>query len=153
LFSGVVRLNDKGEARVPLEVPDFIGQLRVMVVAFDKSKVGAADARIFVRDPVATDLVLPRFLAPGDQSIASISLHNVDGAAGSYRVRLSAIGPLEVGGDAARTVELAAGKRDLLTMPLKATDAGIAHLTLAVQEAGNFSVSSDWAMHIRPVSA
>src|SRR6185295_19799083 len=86
-------------------------------------------------------------------SLASISLHNVDGAAGSYRVRLTAIGPLEVGGDAARTVELTAGKRDLLTVPLKATDAGIAHLTLAVDGPGNFSVSRDWEIQIRPAQA
>jgi uncharacterized protein YfaS (alpha-2-macroglobulin family) len=153
LFSGVVRLDANGEARIPLEIPDFIGQLRLMVVAFDKQRVGSADARVFVRDPVATDLVLPRFLAPGDQSTASVSLHNVEGAAGAYRVRLSALGSVDVGGDATRSVELPVGKRELITFPIRATDAAISRLTLAVEGPGGFSVSRDWEIQVRPAQA
>ena len=44
LFSGPVKLDDKGEAKITLEIPDFIGQLRLMAVAYDKDKVGSADA-------------------------------------------------------------------------------------------------------------
>jgi len=36
-------------------------------VAYDKSKVGSSDARLFVRDAVTADIVLPRFLAPDDR--------------------------------------------------------------------------------------
>ena len=45
LFSGPVKLDDKGEARIALDIPDFIGQLRLMAVACDQDKVGSADAR------------------------------------------------------------------------------------------------------------
>jgi uncharacterized protein YfaS (alpha-2-macroglobulin family) len=61
LFSGPVKLDDKGEAKITLEIPDFIGQLRLMAVAYAKSRVGSADQRLIVRDAVTADVVLSRF--------------------------------------------------------------------------------------------
>ena len=36
LFSGPVKLDAEGSARIALEIPDFIGQLRLMAVAYDR---------------------------------------------------------------------------------------------------------------------
>ena len=65
LFSGLVRLDTDGAARVRFDLPDFQGQLRLMAVAFSVHKVGSGVATITVRDPVVTMVSLPRFLAPG----------------------------------------------------------------------------------------
>src|SRR6202012_2575903 len=73
LFSGPVKLDDKGDAKITLDIPDFEGQLRLMAVAFDHTKVGSADQRLFVRDAVTADVVLPRFLAPDDVSRVALS--------------------------------------------------------------------------------
>ena len=40
LFSGPVKLNDKGEADIPLDLPDFNGTLRLMAVAFTPDNFG-----------------------------------------------------------------------------------------------------------------
>ena len=92
LFSGPVKLDDKGEARIALDIPDFIGQLRLMAVAYDKSRVGSSEHRLFVRDAVTADVVLPRFLAPKDRGRVALSLHNVEGPAGDYRITMEATG-------------------------------------------------------------
>src|SRR5260370_36642726 len=86
LFSGPVKLDDKGEAKIALDIPDFIGQLRIMTVAYAKTRVGSAEQRMFVRDAGTADVVLPRFLAPKDRGRVALSLHNVDGQAGHHRV-------------------------------------------------------------------
>ena len=96
LFSGPVKLDDKGEAKIGLDIPDFVGQLRLMAVAYDKSKVGSSDARLFVRDAVTADIVLPRFLAPDDRGRVALSLHNVDGQPGDYKVTLEATGSVSL---------------------------------------------------------
>jgi uncharacterized protein YfaS (alpha-2-macroglobulin family) len=54
-------------AQVPLDIPDFNGELRLMAVAMSDKKVGHAERPLTVRDPVVADIVLPRFLAPGDR--------------------------------------------------------------------------------------
>ena len=115
LFSGPVKLDAKGEAKIALEIPDFIGQLRLMAVAYAKSRVGSADQRLFVRDAVSADVVLPRFLAPNDRGRVALSLHNVDGQAGDYRA--------DPRGDG-RGVARPAGRRDAAArrQPARAAD-------------------------------
>lgn len=150
LFSGPVKLDDKGEARIGLDIPDFIGQLRLMAVAYEKTRVGSSDQRLFVRDAVSADVVLPRFLAPKDVGRVALSLHNVDGAAGDYRVTLEATGSVSLERPVADTRRLAAGQRELLTWPLGAGEAGLGKVTVTVQGPGNFNVRREWDIQVRP---
>ncbi|MGH8734022.1 MAG: alpha-2-macroglobulin family protein, partial [Burkholderiales bacterium] len=120
LFSGPVKLDSNGEARIALEVPDFIGQLRLMAVAYAKNRVGSSDKRLYVRDAVSADVVLPRFLAPNDRGRLALSLHNIDGQAGDYRLTVQATGAVSLDRPVAETRRLAAGQRELRTWPLVA---------------------------------
>lgn len=148
LFSGVVAVKD-GVAAIPLEVPDFQGELRLMAVAWDGAKVGSAEARLTVRDPVVAEVILPRFLAPGDQGRATVLLHNVDGAEGGYALTLSGHGAV-AGDSVARTIPLAKGKREVFTVPLAAGSAGLGKVELAVKGPDGFAVSRDWPIQVRP---
>jgi uncharacterized protein YfaS (alpha-2-macroglobulin family) len=149
LFSGPVKLDDKGEAKIGLDIPDFVGQLRLMAVAYDKSKVGSSDARLFVRDAVTADIVLPRFLAPDDRGRVALSLHNVDGQPGDYKVTLEATGSVSLERPVAESIKLAANQRDLRTWTLRAGDVGFGNVTVAVSGPGNFSVKRDWDIQVR----
>jgi uncharacterized protein YfaS (alpha-2-macroglobulin family) len=51
LFSGPVKLDADGSARIPLQLPDFNGEVRLMAVAFDRSRVGRGEGKLVVRDP------------------------------------------------------------------------------------------------------
>lgn len=150
LFSGPVKLDDKGEAKISLDIPDFIGQLRLMAVAYDKGRVGSADQRLFVRDAVSADVVLPRFLAPKDLGRVALSLHNVDGQAGDYRVTLEASGSVSLERPVVETRRLATNQRELLTWPLRARDAGFGKVAVSVQGPGNFNVRREWDIQVRP---
>lgn len=149
LFSGVVAVGPDGTATIPLEVPDFQGELRLMAVAFDARRVGSAEARMTVRDPLVAEVILPRFLAPGDTGRATVLLHNVDGAAGDYHARLNGAGSV-TGLQEDRTVPLPAGKREVFTVPLTGGESGIGTVSLAVSGPGGFSVSRSWPIQIRP---
>jgi uncharacterized protein YfaS (alpha-2-macroglobulin family) len=149
LFSGPVKLDDKGEAKIGLDIPDFIGQLRLMAVAYSKTHVGATEQRLFVRDAVAADVVLPRFLAPGDRGRVALSLHNVDGQAGDYRIALEATGAVALERPVAETSALAANQRELLTWDLKAGEPGFGKVTVSVSGPGNFAVRREWDIQVR----
>ena len=60
-------LSDGGKGNVTLDIPDFNGELRLMAVAYTINKLGHAEQPLTVRDPVVAEVVLPRFLAPGDK--------------------------------------------------------------------------------------
>lgn len=150
LFSGPVKLDDKGEAKIAFDIPDFVGQLRLMAVAYEKNRVGSGEQRLFVRDAVTADVVLPRFLAPKDLGRVALSLHNVDGQAGDYRVTLTATGSISLERPIVEIKRLAANQRELLTWPLRAGDAGFGKVTVAVQGPGNFNVQREWDIQVRP---
>ena len=150
LFSGPVKLDAKGEAKIAIEVPDFIGQLRLMAVAYAKSRVGSADQRLYVRDAVSADVVLPRFLAPNDRGRLALSLHNIDGQAGDYRLTVQATGAVSLDRPVAETRRLAAGQRELLTWPLVAdNEAGFGKVAVEVSGPGNFAVRREWDIQVR----
>ncbi|HXW19408.1 MAG TPA: alpha-2-macroglobulin, partial [Roseiarcus sp.] len=131
LFSGVVRVGPDGLAHVAFDMPAFNGSVRVMVAAWSKTKVGSAQANVFVRDPVVAAGSLPRFLALGDRSELHIELNNVEGEAGDYRVDLDIHGPLVAPADAlSKTLKLATGQRAALDVPLTASGIGAASIDL-----------------------
>ena len=98
-------------ATVRFDIPDFQGQLRLMAVAYRRpqARLGAA-AAMMVRDPVVTLVSLPRFLAPGDNARIGVVVNNVEGAAGDYRLALSASGAGAFATPVDRTIPLAAGQ-------------------------------------------
>ncbi len=148
LFSGLIKLDANGAGEIALDLPDFNGQLRLMAVAFDASRIGHAEAALTVRDDVVAEVTLPRFLAPGDQSQATLSLHNVDGAAGQYTLALDASGAVTAVPPPA-TIDLAAGQRQTLRFALNAGDVGIGRLMLHVKGPNNFAVDRDWSIAVR----
>ena len=77
---------------LPFDVPDFNGELRLMAVAYSEGRVGHAEQPMTMRDPEVAEIVLPRFLAPGDKVQAALNMHNVEGQAGTYVATVRATG-------------------------------------------------------------
>ena len=147
LFSGAVTLNGDGEATIPIEVPDFNGELRLMAVAWTAQKVGSDSEPLTVRDPVPAELALPRFLAPGDVASATLLIDNVDGASGDYNVSLSGEGP--VGLETTRSFALAEDEKETALFALESGEVGIGAVGLAVEGPGGFSVARDYPIQVR----
>ena len=137
LFSGVVKVGADGAADVSFDLPAFNGSVRVMAIAWSKTKVGSAEANVIVRDPVVVTATLPRFLDLGDRSQMHVDIDNVEGEAGDYRLDLDIHGPLTAEADAlTRTVKLAAHQRASVTMPIAAAGVGTATLDLKISGPG-----------------
>jgi uncharacterized protein YfaS (alpha-2-macroglobulin family) len=148
LFSGLVALDDQGRAVIMLDIPDFAGELRLMAIAVSQTKVGQADARLTVRDALVGELSLPRFLAPGDRARATLSLHNVDGAAGTYTATINVAGGLETA-QASYSFALGGGEREETYVPLNATIIGIASVELHLIGPDGFERSRSWPIEVR----
>jgi uncharacterized protein YfaS (alpha-2-macroglobulin family) len=148
LFSGIVKLGADGKANIPLDIPDFNGSLRLMAVVWSSDKLGNADKMLIVRDPVVADLVLPRFLAPGDTASAALNLDNVEGLAGTYTATLKTSGPLSAN-TATLTRQLGKGQRLLVPVSLTGSGLGVAGVSLEVRGPGGFRVSHDWPIEVR----
>jgi uncharacterized protein YfaS (alpha-2-macroglobulin family) len=152
LFSGLVKVGPTGLANVTLDVPDFNGELRLMAVAFSANKLGHADRPLTVRDPVVAEIVLPRFIAPGDRASVALNLNNVEGRPGNYVATLTANGPVGLPNGAQQTVvtqSLRVGQRVLLPMQIEGRGIGIATMALKVTGPGGFNVTRSWQIESR----
>ena len=152
LFSGLVKVGAGGLANVSLDVPDFNGELRLTAVAFSTNKLGHADRPLTVRDPVVADIVLPRFLAPGDHASAALNLNNVEGKSGNYVATLTTSGPVGLPNGAKQTVvteALRVGQRVLVPTQMEGRGIGIATISLNVKGPGGFNVTRSWQIESR----
>ncbi|WP_395020235.1 MG2 domain-containing protein [Dongia sp.] len=150
LFSGLVKLDDAGKAAIKFDIPDYNGRLRLMAVAWDGANVGSAEAGLVVRDPVVVLSSTPRFLAPGDQSAFSVSIQNLDAAAGSYHVVLEATDAVQLGDGAVFDAELKLGDTVRKAIPLLGKSLGTGKVTMTVTGPGGFNLSHDITVPVRP---
>lgn len=100
LWSGLVSVGPDGRVEIPLQVPGYRGELRVMAVTAGPARVGSAETTVTVRDPLVLQTTLPRFLTEGDAAQVPVFVSNMTGKAGEISVSLEveeiAVGGLEV---------------------------------------------------------
>ncbi|MEN5117250.1 alpha-2-macroglobulin [Luteimonas sp. TWI662] len=149
LFAGPVKLDARGNARVPLQLPDFNGTLRVSALVFSADRYGSRDVETLVRAPVVAEASMPRVLAPGDRSTVTLDLTNFSGRAGDFDVRVDGVGPLAVG-EGSRRVSLAAGGKATLRFPVTAQP-GYTVAKVRVRVDGNgHRVDRSYDLPVRP---
>ncbi len=79
MFSGVVQVGADGKLTVPFQLPNYRGQVRVMAFTMSPTKVGRAEAKVIVKDPLVVQMTFPRFVTHEDQIMVPVFLTNVSG--------------------------------------------------------------------------
>lgn len=152
IFSGVVALNDKGEADVPLAIPDFNGTLRLMVVAYTADAYGSAEREVTVSAPIVAEIAMPRFIGPGDTSTLALDVTNMMPGEQAISIQLKTDKLLKVT-DGERTLKLAPRQRNILRFTVTPTEPyGLSRLTLDVKTSGPNPVviHREFALQIQP---
>ena len=149
-FSGIVELDDQGKAIVSFDIPQFNGTARVMAVAWTRTAVGHAQADVIIRDPVVITAGLPRFMAPGDTATMRLDIANTDAPDGEYQLAIDTGGDLTVSDTAPTSVHLAGGKRQVLTVPLTANEAGPGSIVIRLTNAEGLNVEQALSLPVRP---
>ncbi|MGC2413135.1 MAG: alpha-2-macroglobulin family protein, partial [Stellaceae bacterium] len=153
LYSGIVRLDADGAAKVHFDIPDFQGQLRLMAVAFSAKKLGSASGAVTVRDPVVTLVSLPRFLAPGDTAQIGLVINNLEGASGAYHLTLAANGAGGFPVPVDQSIRLATGDGFNGTFPLLAKTIGNVAIRLELTGPNDLKIARDFTLGVRPGQA
>ncbi len=76
LWQRAVPVGPDGSATIEMDLPRFTGELRLMAVAVDHDRYGAAEAAMTVTAPLLVEAAWPRFLAPGDRVRVPVKLFN-----------------------------------------------------------------------------
>ena len=155
LFSGPVAVGNDGLVRIPLDLPDFNGQLRLMAVAWDAERLGQAEQTLLVRDPLVTQVYLPRFLAPGDSADLTLNVQNLSAPDGDYEIRLSTEGAVSLANPATLTLRVndATAASQQHSFRLRGGEPGRGRISLQVDGPAGFSLLRDWDISVRPAQA
>ncbi|HEY8391311.1 MAG TPA: MG2 domain-containing protein, partial [Capillibacterium sp.] len=136
LWSGLVSPDQKGEATVRFTLPQFNGTLRLMAVAFDGQRFGAAESKVIVGDPIVLTPTFPRFVAPQDRFTVPVAVFNGTGKDGTFTLRLTSEGPVTLASMPVVTLELAAGEEKSASFQLEAGQ-GMGTLRFRLEVEGN----------------
>lgn len=149
LWSGEVSFDESGKAVIPLDLPNFNGELALMALAWNEQQVGEAERAVKVVAPLVAEIGWPRFGARGDETRALVQLRNMSGEDQTLSLAWTLNGGLKANGELPRTLSLKNGEEQWLTLPLTVTGAsGVASLQLAAS-GKDFAISRDWTLPLR----
>ena len=89
LFAGPVSLNARGEAEVTCRCPTSTAACAPMAVVATPGAVRQRRGRGAGGRPLVAELATPRFLTVGDSAVIALDLHNLSGAAQTFKVDVS----------------------------------------------------------------
>ncbi|WP_423855771.1 alpha-2-macroglobulin family protein [Aeromonas hydrophila] len=149
LWSGEVSFDESGKAVIPLDLPNFNGELALMALAWNEQQVGEAERAVKVVAPLVAEIGWPRFGARGDETRALVQLRNMSGEDQTLSLAWTLNGGLKANGELPGTLSLKNGEEQWLSLPLTVTGAsGVASLQLAAS-GKDFAISRDWTLPLR----
>jgi len=154
LFQAPVAFDEAGEALITFDMPDFNGKVRLMAVAFSQDSFGSAESEVIVAAPTITQLAMPRFLAPGDQSELTLDVHNLSGKSQQMTLTMTAENPIlvETHGSESLQLQLADQEKTTLRFPVTVSaDCGFGSSVIRLFLKGEgIALERDWKLGIRP---
>lgn len=115
MFVGPIWTDSSGMAEVELEMPNYMGSVRVMAVASDGGALGSAERTVPVKDDLLVLSSLPRVLGPAESFEIPVTVFGLTEGLGRVTVSLDVDGPVSIEGDRVRAVNFdATGERDLV---------------------------------------
>jgi alpha-2-macroglobulin len=151
-WSGIVKINDDGQAKFSFPVPKFSGEIRLMAVGYKDNVFGSAESAVKIADPVVISTALPRFLSPGDSILVPVTLTNTTSKPISGVAGIKALGPVSVNGAATQQVSLQPNSETRVVFNVAAGSAvDTARIVVDMQAAGE-KFSEEVAIGVRPAS-
>ena len=130
-FLGPFRLAAKAAATHEVAIPQYVGAVRVMVVAGKDGAFGAADKSVFVRRPLMLLATLPRVLGPEEEVALPVSVFALEPKVKDVAVAVTTAGPLGVAAEGRKTLSFKAVGDEVVDFRLRTKPGtGVASVTV-----------------------
>ena len=136
-FMGPFELVGNQKNTHEIDIPQYVGSVRVMVVAGHNKAFGTAEKAVFVRKPLMILGTLPRVLGPDEEVDLPISVFALEDKVKEVSVDVSTNGPLDVQGSARKILGFTDIGDQLVTFRLKArSEIGIGSVSIQASGGG-----------------
>jgi hypothetical protein len=127
----------KGFKRHYIQLPMYVGSLRVMVVAGHDGAYGNAQKTVTVKSPLMVLTSLPRQIANGEKVVLPVNVFALDGGVKEAKVTVKVDGPLQVDGVSTTTARFEKEGDTVVRFALNATGEGQAQVTVTAEGASH----------------
>ena len=103
-----------------VDIPQYVGSVRVMVVAGHKKAFGHAEKSVFVRKPLMLLATLPRVLSSGEETALPVSVFCMEDDIKDVTVNIKTKGTLEAKGSTSKSISFTATGDKLVTFNVAA---------------------------------
>ena len=140
MFMGPFTLKAKGTDKHTIELPQYIGQLRAMVIATDGTAMGAVEKPVMVTKPVMVKATLPRVIGTDEEVVLPVTVFTTKPGVGNVTVEVKAEGALSVEGGSTASINAQQAGDQLVYFTLKgASAAGIGKIKTVAKSSGDSS--------------
>ncbi len=152
-WSGQIKSDASGKASFEFDIPEFLGSLRIMVVAYNDEKFGSAEQKMTVSDPVSISVGMPLFLSPSDKVKVPVTFFNTTETAQSVKLSTQTEGQISVGNFKENSITIEPGKEKHLDLEVAGKDKmGIGKLkVIAKSDKETFSKTTE--ISVRPAGS
>lgn len=127
LFQGPFELKRSQSKTHVIDLPQYVGAARVMVVAGSGKAFGTAEKSVFMRKPLMVLATLPRVIGMEEEVSLPVSVFAMDPTMRQVQVKLSAEGPVTIQDAAEQTIAFKETGEQLVTFTIRANaSAGLA---------------------------
>lgn len=152
-WSGIIKTDASGKATFTYDIPEFLGNLRVMVVAYDNHKFGSAEHSTIVSDPISISVGMPLFLSPSDKVKVPVTFFNTTDAVQTIKISLAAEGKIENGLPSISELTLDPGQEKFIEADIKSSDEiGLGKLKVVANN-GKEAFSKTTEISVRPAGS
>ena len=128
----------RGTDKLELQLPMYVGSVRVMVIAGHDGAYGCADATVPVQSPLMVVSTLPRAIGSGEEVSMPVNVFAMEDGLREASVDVKVSGPVQLVGSASQKVTFETTGDKLVHFGLKALDAeGTATITVNAKGAGH----------------
>ena len=136
-FLGPFRLAARATGTHKVEIPQYVGAVRVMVVAGRDAAFGAAEKSAFVRRPLMLLATLPRVLGPEESVALPVSVFALEPTVKDVVLSVTTTGPLEVAAEAKKLIAFSAVGDEVVEFRLRSKPGlGVASATVTATSGG-----------------
>lgn len=150
-WSGVRKTDANGIVRIPLNMNQFNGEVRLMAVAYTGSRFGSAESSIKVADDLIIEPEMPRFLATNDNLSGTVTLVNTTSTKGEVTVSIKTEGAVTLASASSQKVTVNANSTKPVNFTLK-TGAVTGKGKVIIETSGIAKVKEEIDIAVRPVS-
>ncbi|MEM6928104.1 MAG: MG2 domain-containing protein, partial [Myxococcota bacterium] len=132
-----------------LAIPEYIGEVRLMVVAAKDGRFGNAQASVKVKAPVMVASTLPRVLGPQEEIDLPVNVWLMDDKQKAVDLTVAVEGPIALEGEAKQKLTFGAPGESLVNFGLKTTGVGLGRVRGPAQ-AGREKATQTTEIDVRP---